>query len=182
MKLQDIQNLTISDIDKMSRSELESILKYQKRILMNRYKSQKSSGEVAPVFKGSNNPYRLKTTNLSKNQQVAQFKKMSRLTTAKTTTLSGYKSWKKKQTKVFKTELTQKQSKKVWDLYDRLQEVHPALTSIIDYKKIIKQITSIVENKKRVTFDMVDKTMKKLAETQDENSMYYAQEEWENLV
>ena len=191
MNLDTLQNLTMDDINRMSTSELQSALQYGKKVLVTRYKTQKTKiGSVAPVFQGKGSPYRLRTTNLTRNQMVSRLVSTVQKTKAPTTTVTGYKKWRKKQEKVFapkteqgaKTELTEKDYKKIWDAYDRLKQIHPALTQIIDYKKIIKTISQYVMEHKRIEFKNIDKVVQNLAMQDSDTSRYYAEEEWNNLL
>ena len=200
MTLDELQNLTMADINNMSTDELQSALKYGKKILINRYKTQKKIiGSVAPVFK-ENNPYNIRTTNLTRNQTVNRLVSTIQRTKAKTTTIQGFKSWRKKQNKLFdktkgtepviakgtgkpqKNELTEKDYKKIWDMYDRVQQLHPKLIYVIDYKKVIEKITEYVKTHERVSLGNIDKVLKKLALEDSETSAYYAQEEWDNML
>ena len=192
MKLDELQNITMADINNMSTDDIQCALKYGKKILVNRYKTQKKIiGTVAPVFK-ENIPYNIRTTNLTRNQTVSRLVSTIQQTKAKTTTVQGFKSWRKKQNKLFdktkgtgkpqKNELTEKDYKKIWDMYNRVEELHPALTSVIDYKKVVETITEYVKNHERVSLGNIDKTLKNLAAEDSETSSYYAQEEWDNML
>lgn len=184
MTLDSLQGLTMDQINNMSTKEIETALKYGKSILMRRYKNQKKKlGETAPVFKGKNNPYRLKTTKLTRNQAVARLVKTVSLTKAQTTTVTGYKKWKKKNQILTdaKTETSKADLKKIWDFADRIDEINPSLRNIVDYKKILSTITQVVNNHKRVTRDMINKAMRKMLEKEDSSTAYYEQNEWNDI-
>ena len=188
MTLDYLQNLTMADIDNMSQAELKSALQYGKKILINRYKKQKAVfGDVAPVFKGEkgkNSPYRIKTTNLTRDQMVNRLIRVQTRTKATTTTISGYKHWRKTQARLFneRKELTEEEYKTIYDAYDRLKQLNPSLFQTIDYNKIIKRITSYVDKHIRISEKNIFKDIKKLAEEDNPLSKAYAENEWQDLV
>ena len=184
MTLNEIQNLTGPDLDRLSKTELQKIVQYNKQVLIKRYKAQKSKmGEVAPIYKDKGNPYRIKTTNLTRNKLIEAVKTTTSTTKAQTSTVSGFKQWIKHQEKALGEKyLTEKQLKKIWDLYDKLEELHPDLFSKVAYKKILKQITDIVTKNKYVGYKAVEKKIKEYTASQSAELKEWVNKNWEGIV
>ena len=206
MTLDTLQSLTMDDINNMSMDELHSALKYGKRILVTRYNRQKKylGGDVAPVFSDEKNPYLIETEGLTRQQTVNRLKKVIQTTEAKTTTVTGYKSWRRKQERIFgtpeskrkktpfvKERLTEEDYKTIWDIYDKLEQEMPSLTEKIHYQKVVNIITEYTRTHKRITKTTVTKAIRKYAievfkkqylDKGDEKAQYFAEQEWNDLI
>ena len=140
-------------------------------------------GEVAPIYKDKGNPYRIKTTSLTRNKLIEAVKKTTSTTKAQTSTVSGFKTWIKHQEKALgEKHLTEKQLKKIWDLYDKLEELHPDLFAKISYKEVVKQITETVRKNKYVGYKGIEKKVKEYTASQSAELKEWVNKHWEGIV
>lgn len=191
MTIKQMQSLTYNDIQKMSQQELQSYLKYGKGVLMGRYQKQKEAGEIAPVFKDTrnkqgkyttrNSPYRIQTKVQNVNAMRGQLTNVIRQLNNKTTINKNYEAWKRKQEKTFNISATTSDTrrKKIWDMFDKIEQEHPALRSIVDYKAIVEQINSIIEDNPYASYKNIDKNIRDwFLEEQNE----YNKNDWGDVI
>ena len=179
----DLKELTMDDISAMSTKQVENALRDVRKVLIDRYTNQKSElGFTAPVYKSKkNNPYRMKIEGLTETTAKNHLVHYLDLMEKQTTTTEGYIEWFKKQDAIYNLkDFDKKKIDKIWDLSDRIDQKHPALRNVVSYVKIMETIIDLVENKQRVSLNMVDKAWKNLAMNDIEASAYYAQQDWKN--
>ena len=179
----ELNNLTMDDIDSMSTKQVQDALRDTRRVLVDRYKSQKADmGFTAPIYKSKkNNPYRMKIEGLTEKRAKNDLIHYLDLMGKQTTTPEGYREWYKKQNAIYNIGgMDKKKLDKIWELSDRIDQLHPALRSVVSYIKIMDTIIDMVENKNYVSITMVDKAMKNLAMNDSDASAYYAEQEWDD--
>lgn len=178
----ELKNLTGSDIDAMTPQQVENALRDTRKLLVDRYQSQKKDlGFTAPIYKSKkNNPYQMKITGLTEKRAKASLEHYIDLLSAKTTTTAGYTEWFRKQDAIYKIgEFDKKKLDKIWELSDRIDQAHPSMRNVLTYTTIMETIIDMVENKNYVSFPMVEKALNKLLLAGDEAQQYYAEnEDW----
>lgn len=184
MKIDDITKLTTADINKLTLPELESILGTGKKVLLQRQRRQKAAGIKSPIWKQHTTPYKMKTKGLTRNEAVAALTEQRQLLTSQTTTMTGFRKWNQRVSNALEgvkgaDQLSEKQLSKIFDLYGKIQEMHPSLLYKIDYREVLKTITESVEEHPRRKLNTVDQIVKEALEKYEDTS--YSDEEWENI-
>lgn len=183
MKIEKIMNIDLADLSGLTDAELAPMLRHGKDVLIQRYKRQKTKmGKVSPYFK-QHNPYRLRTTNLTHNEMVNQLKQIKRGLAAQTTTVKGYKLQQHRIQKAIKSgELNAKQENKLYDAYNKILELNPALTQLAGSQDLLDKISEYIENHQRISIKNIDEYLRKWAQKSgDEFLEYYEQNEWQSI-
>ena len=126
----------------------------------------------------------MKTKGLTRNEAVAALTEQRQLLTSPTTTMKGYSKWNLRVSNALAgvrgaEKLNDKQLKKVFDIYGKVQEMHPSLLYKIDYKEVLKTISESVQEHPRRKLETVDKLIQKALEKTE--GVEYTDEEWENI-
>ena len=183
--LSDIMNVDMAALGTIPDAELEGALAKGKQILLARQRAQKAAGLKAPIWNDFS-PYRLKTKGLSRTDAENQFKAIYAKLNAQTTTVKGYKAWLSHQAGIFNKQqrgnakaFTGKQIGRLWGMYDKFQQLHPALVDKFGSDVIYKEIVKAYSEHPRITIDKLDDALKKFVEEAD--TVSYTDEQWNNM-
>lgn len=185
MKISDIENLSTQDISKLTKSDAIAILKKEKQVLLRRSKTLRSKNLHPAELQGENQSRKIKTTNLNRNQAISEVIRTTKILKSKTTTVTGYRKYIKRQTKLLtgqtKKLLSEKTLNKVYEIYNKINEIHPNAQKIADYKSILKDISTNVKKYKleKDILKAVEKTIQQEYEITINNEL--SQSEWEKI-
>ncbi len=158
-----LKSLTLRDITKMSDKEIKALTKSAKGILLERYKQQKSTTGVAPIWRG-NNPYKIATSKTGREQDIRTLTRELELLNDKTTSQRGYQTWLNRQMRYLDVgNLTESQIKKIWDAYDKINESDNSLKYKIDYNMIVRRIAESVKANTRISYKGIEDAIGKLS-------------------
>lgn len=183
MKIKDIEDLTIRDINNMRTTELLDALAYSKKVLRSRYQRQKTAGYTAPIWKGRT-PNRIKTKypqwmlqevtrdmspdlktqlNTVRNSIINQLTESKQLLNAQTTTVTGYNKWKGHVKNKLQLDpnrdLSEAEEQKIWNIYNRTNEQNPGIKQMISYKEMLKVIEQVVREHQRTHLKTVNRAL-----------------------
>lgn len=137
MKLKDILQIMPEDINKMNQKDITQVVNVLNRTAKNRVKSLKSHGYNTPAMQGleRSKSGKGKPTNL--NEYRAEYKRLMNFINAKSSTVRGAQEIEAAFQDVIDSaigkneewEMTEFQEKKFWDMYNKLDKLHPELTA-----------------------------------------------------
>lgn len=166
-----LKSLTLRDINKMSDTELQETIKIGKSILMERYKQQKSTTGVAPIWKGQT-PYKINTSRVGRTEEDKKYIRQANIRTLTreiemlgdaTTTKRGYQTYLNRQNRFLEVEdMSEAEIKKVWNAYDKITEAYKSLKYKIDYNTIVKTIAESVKANYRISYAGIEKAISEL--------------------
>lgn len=145
MKIADINNITLIDINKMSDAELRKITQAAAKAANQRLSrlEKVEGGKYSPAYMQMDRTGgKIKTRGYNREQLKQELKRAQGFLApdTKTATVSGYKSFKKKiGEKVGVDDLTGEETKKVLDATAKLAELHPDIWTMYGVREKIAE-------------------------------------------
>ena len=154
MKASDILRISIEDVAKMNTKQLKAITQKLNKVANERIKNIKVknvSSKAVEYINKNGGAFSTKGKNL--NELRAEFKRVRGFLNSKTSTLRGIKQVKKTFEHLIGGSLTKEQEGKLWETYNKLNELNPHFMSQYGSKQALQMLHSEITQNEDISVD-----------------------------
>lgn len=181
LKINEILEYNLKDLQDLNLASLFNILKKMKRTAKNRYETLKKKKRInTPYTKAYSrsrkfvNRYYTK----NKNKMIQQFFSLKNLLTYETSTVTGVNRIKRNFKRKTGINLSNSQTEMMFNVLNRIKEYNPVLSRLFEYKVIMQNISDvIVENPDADVDEIFEKSLDKMEDLYEDDENFGGEDE-----